>query len=572
MGFVKKHIVWLVLGIVLLAEGGLTFILLAKQVKAKAARGNFERQQQTLDDYKRKPPGQPKVLKALAERKEAVRDELTDCLLFLWHRGQALERLFPDPELAKANVRPWSEARDLPMDMGRFKRLYQDVYDREVKKLASKLDKLLIGREAAGFAPTNFFTLSDITIGDIFAAQKKFWILKEIVEAAARAEMANLAQIQTLREEPALPAAARRARGVEDTKGKFFSPITLRLVVRCKYPKLSGFLEGLHRSPLGIRIRSVANIQRSAGLKEPVADFEAVAPRAPRRPFVPAAPFGPPPGAEGGMTPEMLAEGAPAVPRPPRARRAPRVPMAPMPVPRAPAVPVAPRTAEAGKVVEQLIEVHLLCELPGFNVDIQEVSFNRKDFPTNKNVKKWVEGQLAAAKAMLLRAKTAAPRRNWATRAMGELAAQPGPLPPPKEKAPAPAEKKPLTLIAYPGRPYEREYVIDDTRLARDWLRKAGDYETLRVAVLQAFWERVLAVLETTKTSSAGDVTLTFRTKSHFDPKQRFSQNLRIQLAAPGPSRKPATPRRVNIKFGVVTLAPTESIRGRALWARSTAP
>lgn len=241
--------------------------------------------------------------------------------------------------------------------------------------------------------------------------------------------------------------------------------------------------------------------------------------------------------------------------------------MAPMPVPRAPAVPVAPRTAEAGKVVEQLIEVHLLCELPGFNVDIQEVSFNRKDFPTNKNVKKWVEGQLAAAKAMLLRAKTAAPRRNWATRAMGELPAERGrSAPPPKEKAPAPAEKKPLTLIAYPGRPYEREYVIDDTRLARNWLRKAGDYETLRVVVLQAFWERVLAALETATTSGADGVTLTFRPKSHFDLKQDFSQNLRIQLTAPGASKKPATPPTVNIKFGLVTLSPTESVRGRALW------
>ncbi len=571
MGFVKKHIVWLLLGIVLLAEGGLTFMLLGKQVKAKAARGNFESQQQTLDGYKRRPPGQPKVLKALAERKEAVRDELTDCLLFLWHRGERLERLFPDPELAKANVRPWSKASDLPMDMGRFKRLYQDVYDREVKKLAPKLDKLLIGREAAGFAPTNFFTLSDITIGDIFAAQKKFWILKEIVEAAARAEMANLAQIQTFRDEPALPAAARRASGDDVKKGKLFSPITLRLVVRCKYPKLSGFLEGLHRSSLGIRIQSVANIQRSAGLKEPASEFEAVAPRRAAQPYVPSPSFGPPPGAEGGMTPEMLAEGAPVVPRAPRVRRAPRMPVAPLP--RARAVPAAPRAAEAGKVIEQLIEAHLMYELPDFNVDIQEVSFNRKDFPTNKDVKRWVEGQLAAAKAMLLRAKTASPRRNWATRAMGELPAQPSrSAPPPKEKAPAPAEKKPLTLIAYPGRPYEREYVIDDTRLARDWLRKAGDYETLRVVVLQAFWERVLAALEAATTSGADGVTLTFRPKNHFDLTQDFNQNLRIQLTAPGASKKPATPRTVNIKFGLVTLAPTESVRGRALWVGVAAP
>ncbi|NQT50992.1 hypothetical protein HQ576_03020, partial [bacterium] len=501
MLFLKKHVFWILLVLALLAEGGLTYVLVGKQTDARAMRTEYEQKKQQLDAFERKPPGQPKVLKALGERKAAVRDELTDCLLFLWHRGEALEQLFDDERLAAANVTPWS--RHVEMGMGRFKLLYQNTYDAHVEKLAPKMEKVLISRKALGLAPSNFFTLTDIRIGDIFSAQKKFWVLKEVVDIAADSNMASLAKVQVTREALDGPV---RGRAAPTRKGTLQSAVTVQLIVRCEYPKLSNFVERLHASSLGIRILSVSNIQRAAGVASAGSDF-APAMRAPRMPGPPM--MMPPPG---GMSAERGLEGGVVIPPTPRR---PIAPGAPGIVPAE--VPVAARSAKAGEVVQQLVEAQILCEVPDVNLDIYQVAFSKAAFPKKSDVKTWAEQQVAAAEAILLRAKTTRAAR-WAEAAIQKL-----PAPPPEKaaepgKAAAPAAAtKPHTLVAYPGTPYEREYVVSDPALARTWLANVASYEVLHVRALKTFWEHVLAALDTERTSTRDGVVITFRDKIHFD-------------------------------------------------------
>jgi hypothetical protein len=578
MAFVKRHFLWILLALILLVEGAVTFTVLGKKADAKTKQQEYEQKEQQVQAYEANPPGRPEVMEILGLRKASVRDELTDCLLFLWHRGEALEQLFPDKRLAEAGVYPWTNTDVVKMGMGRFRLLYNQIYDQELEKLTPLMEKLQITRAALGLAPSNYFTLSDITVGDIYGAQKKFWVVKEIVEQAAAAEITNLVTAQVYRDETEVAGArGPRAAAGPARKGQIATPIRIRLAFRCPYPKVSGFLERLYASPLGFRILAVSSIQRAVGTRAGAPGESPTVPR-PSIDYPPATPR--PGGAPTGPTPEMGVEGAVAVPRP-------------TPEPEAPAMvppPEAPRaaalTAEVGRGSEQLTETTLTAEVPDLHVGIQEVSFSKSDFPKKEDVKSWVEGQLAAATAALAQAKAAAEEAakartsaepKWATDALAKLA------PKPAEKAGAapkaePAEKKggPLAVLAYPGEPFEREYLLDDPEVDEPWLRNPTVFGALRLEALKDLWEQVLSLLDSDRTRAAeGGITVTLHPGmtreqrgievKHFDENQAFDQTLSIQLVPPG-AKKPVKKRTVTIKFGLLIYSPAESERGRSLW------
>jgi hypothetical protein len=558
MAFLRRHFLWLLVALALVAEGGLTFVLMGKKADATAKRKDFEQKQRELLRYQKDPPGRPAVLQTLAERQEATKRELSDSLLFLWHKGRALEPLFADERLQEINVTPWTDRTALNMDFGVFKLLYQNIYDAEVEKLAPKLEALHINRDTLGLAPPNFFTLTGITIGDIFAAQKKFWIIKELVDICAEADIPNLAQVQVLPGKRQRVPAARR--DTEEQEAALAKPISVRLVVRCPYPKLSGVLDGLHGSPMGFRLVSVRSVQRAEGFAgggegsgtsaaPPVTDYT---PR-PRRP------------SRGGSR-ERAAEGAAAAPVAAPTPRRP-TPTPPRPEPR---LPEARRTAPAGRGEEeaepvlQLVQAMVDAEVPDFQLEINQVAFTGAGFGSKDEVKAWLTDQIAAAEAILAQ-KENGQRPAWVQEALSKLPRpEAGPAEAGEEKEEAP--KEPITLVAYPGKTFEREYKVTDPELARQWLLNASAYWDTRVQAVKALCERALKGLDERAVSSRDGVTVTFRPPDHFHKDRFYDQQLTVDLKKPGAAGAASRPRTLGIKFGLLKFSPRLSQQGQNLW------
>ena len=567
MAFLKKHLIWVVLALVLAGEGVFTVMLVGRKSQIATRLDDLEKKREEAQRFERTRPGEDYVIKAYQRRQGTVRDELTDALLFLWHRGQSLERLFPDPDLGKFKPRPW----DIVGGLDRFRLQYQNSYNREVGKLLPKIKDLLVTRESVGLADANYFTQPEITVGDIFAAQKRFWIIRKVVEIADDTGVANLPQLNVLRAGDVgvrrRLQAVRAARGETSAKAaQLFSPITLDIAVRCKALKLDKFLEALHASPLlCARIKSVIKIERSTDIGAPVRS----APTRVHRP-VPGAPERRPSRLPGAMTPEMMMEGA----APPDDRGAAvgdftpvrPGPAAPPPLP--PPVeprdtsPAAPPTAP-GRHARRglLVEAQFLCEVPDFNVELYQVAFSKSPFkgktPVESQIARWLQARVRDADAMLRDAKATKEEPNWVSDAKAAFRQGGG-----EESAKEQAEP----ILAYPGSSYERTYVFDKAQFARDWLAAPQDYVALRAEALKALWQRVLDAVPTDRATVDGRVVVTFRPESHFGS-ERFDQTLTVP--APPSEKGDEENITVTVKFRLVTYQPDESATGLRYMAGS---
>jgi len=375
MAFLKKHVVWIILALVLAAEGGFTFVLLGKRSKAKSGLEELAGLRKRVAELKAKGYDNPeKFIKPLEERRSHLTAQLGQCALYFWQRGRALRVFFDDDAFGEFRVRPWDVS---PAGFDRFKLTFQEVYNREADKLAETATKKLhIDRAGLGLAARTAFTQPYITVGDIYGAQREFWIRKAIVETAIKTKMSELAPIVIARSPQRRPGSGGDMGG--EAKGALRKPILVTVVVRCPYPKLGGFVAELLRSPLSFRVNSVEEIIYS-GLKG--ADDLGL-------PTTPGRPTGgrrtPYPGR--GMTPEMMMEGPPPDAMPTRRPGRDMVPAAPE------GEPVGGEGVGPAAVAgEEVVEAQLLCEVSDYRIAIARAKLTGAKLAKKASAKEWLK-------------------------------------------------------------------------------------------------------------------------------------------------------------------------------------
>ncbi|HUT36185.1 MAG TPA: hypothetical protein VNE39_22040 [Planctomycetota bacterium] len=271
MGVLRKHLAWVIVGVVLLAEVAALFFVTGKKSEAEAARESLEKLREQRDRLKREVFDIEKRIEIHQERKALGRRELGDCALFLWHQGQAIEGLFEAKELGAYEVYPWQPPRSFDV----FKVEYQGVYNREVEKLEPLMQK--VGADAAmlGFADPAGLAQANVLIGDVYAMQKEFWIKKELVRILAEADAQLLAI--TLGAGAAAPARRHLPAGkAVVAPGKLAEGIPIQLTFACDYMLLNDLLGALLRSRLCLRIESVNSVARAKlGEAQPAAKAKA---------------------------------------------------------------------------------------------------------------------------------------------------------------------------------------------------------------------------------------------------------------------------------------------------------
>ena len=329
LALLKRHFIWILLGLILLVEGVFTFFLFGKQGEAAERKRSLEQKSDQVRKLQAKQPGDEKVLAILNGRKKAIVRERGECLLFFWDRAQALGRLFDDPTLIERDVvRPWQA----PARMGVFLDSYQRVYNQEVEKLEPALKKLQTDRAGAGFVTNTAFTeRTELLIGDVSAAQKDFWIRKEIITLAAKTGVARLESIEVKFPPPPPPGSPQAL------VAKPFDPVTVLLTVLCEYPVVGDFLAELHRSPLCFRIESAEKNLSAVEVRR----WE-----------------------KGGR--ERETKGG-----------------------------AAKKAGETAAEADLLVLVALRCIVPDFNVGIHQVKFDGAKFPRKANAVKWVDAEVA---------------------------------------------------------------------------------------------------------------------------------------------------------------------------------
>jgi len=405
MSFLKKQFVWIVLAIILLAEGGVTFMLLGKKGDAKAKLEDLAGKRKRRDELAAMDLKNPERRERAIDRKERLIDQCGTCALFFWYRDQKIESLF-DPTthqgLAKFDIKPWDErSRALPS----FRLAFGNAYNREAEKLSAKAHRLNIDRAGLGLASDTAFPQPHVTVGDIYSSLKEFWIRKEIVDLAVAADVTELDPIIVTRADPRAAMATRRsrrsrssARKATKKESKLFKPIMVNVVVRCKYSKLAVFVSKLLASPLSFRIKSMEEAVRS---KPTGSTGKRSSRRSVRRPGVP--PMG-----------EGMMEGPPVGVRSPTIRPDMMMEEGMPPPPRTPAAGMAmegemgvagrrtTRAAGAGEqlsAAEQLVEAHITCEVSDFALDLARAKFTGKKLGKKAAVKAWLQARIAAAKA-----------------------------------------------------------------------------------------------------------------------------------------------------------------------------
>ena len=402
MSVLKRHFVWIILAIVLAAEGGVTFVLLGRKSEAKQKVEDLKRKKTRLAElevWKREAPRLRKEFKRVRADLTTQRD---NCALFFWRRDRALESLFDHADLAKFHFNPWAQ-RAAGFD--RFRFTYQNTYNEEADKLVDAAGKLYIDRAGLGLASNTAFTQPHITVGDIYRAQKEFWLVKTIVDTALKAEISELDPIQISRK----GKVVRRGRGMaategEDKKGKLRKFITVDVVVRCPYPRLAKFVHELHRSALPFQVQSLVEAKRGQSRKHLPTSARA---RRLSQPPMPGMGEGP------GMTPEMAMEGMP----PPVAEGGRRVPtemypppgMEPLPPgmrqpaarPGMPATPGVP--AESAAPLEELVDAQLVCEVADFTLGIARAKFTGPKVNKKDALKAWLNAQLSSRRGANMR-------------------------------------------------------------------------------------------------------------------------------------------------------------------------
>ncbi|MFW6107233.1 MAG: hypothetical protein ACOC8A_00935 [bacterium] len=508
MSILKKHFVWILLGIILLAEGAGAFMLFRKKSQVKTKRNDLQTKRQRLAQLQSQTQNYQNVIQALEQRNDTADRESGRALLFLWHRSSGyLDRLFgeqdfkdqeyaADVESVLASYRPVPWKKFSAQDMGDLKDFYQRVYDASFARpdpsgfvLGEALQELRTTRLDAGFAgPDAFSGTAQLLLGDIFAEQKEYWIRKEIVRLAAQAGMYHLDSIQVDRTGAILqkgrPAQERIPAHGAQPEGELFEPIGVRFTLQGQYNAYCQFAERLVASPLGFRIRSTEKIVRHK----------------------------PTPQAAGGEGPGAT---------------------------RAEAEPVTGRDS-------QLVEVVVLAEVPDFNVDLATLTFPRAQFPNGVGqVKTWLGSQV----------------QSLATRIQsleGEVQ---------RLETRVQAARKELEDVLATAQIGQDDGAVAQARQALAQARQALAEPTAQLAQLrarQALWQMALEVLDGKRhaqdVQTQGDIVLTLRPrkvketdetgaeveKNYFDPAKMFKQQVNRE-------------KDIQAEFGLVTYEPRET-------------
>lgn len=530
LGLLRKHVAWVIVGIAFLGEVGAMFFVFGKQGEARAARENLEKRRDFRDnlqwkirgDVQRKVPGIDERIDVLKERREIAGRELADCLVFLWHQGRAIEGLFDAKELAAYDARPWQELRNLHV----FKVEYQTVYKRELAKLEPLMQKIEADAGMLGFADTaGGLAAANVTLGDVFAKQKEFWIRKAIVEVLASSD-AVLQQPVTLgvRAGPGgvpLRHAAAPGAGpapVSDA-GPFIELIPLQLTFACDYTRLHKVLRDFLRSPLCLRITSVTNVARAKLVERPM--------EAP-----------PPPK-------EAPGKEAPAKEPAPKGR-----PGAPVAAPPGKEHFESASMATAQQEKRKYVTVTLHGDVCDLRLELLEVKFPKAPaFSDRTKVLAWLAWQLQGLEK---RAKSVPavedkelgpgdpePKRpelseDWIAKAIlaaERAAGKPG------DKAPAEGPKQ---MIIADKLTQNREYSFADLDGVKEWLGRRYDFEHEKLDAYQSFWRQVRQLVEAGKLDdrtkvgvSVGDgVLVVFRPADECDPAQVFEVQLDAGITA----------------------------------------
>ena len=260
MGFVRKYFAWVVIGVVLLVEAGAMFVVGGKRGEAEAKGDDLAKKQTLRDQLKQQAEGAPKRIEVHKKRREIATRELGDCLLFFWHRGEAIEGLFESPLLDAYEVNAWQA----PPKMDVFGADFQAVYNAEVAKLATLMAAVGASRADLGLADGAAFKQPNVTIGDVYASAKELKLKRELLTifAQGKTRIDHITFGSKVRTGPVLPHGAVR------TTSGLFEPIPVELGVVTEYPKLTGeggFLEALLASPLCFRILAIQSIKRGSG-------------------------------------------------------------------------------------------------------------------------------------------------------------------------------------------------------------------------------------------------------------------------------------------------------------------
>ncbi len=515
MGLLRKYFAWAIMGLVLVIELVAAFFVFGQQGAAKDARTRLETRRTRRAELRRLTQGPPSVeerIEIYNKRKNLVRGELGDCVLFLYDMGQTIEGLFDAKELEPYDAYPWVTPRNFDV----FRVEYQSVYNREADKLDPLMLKLETDRGLLGLADHAGLAQAHVTIGDIFVEQKEFWVKKKLIEVLARFDVRldQMAMGGGAAQTPHMPPGKAAAAATS-----LAAPIPLRLTVSCDYMKLDGLLEELLRSPLCIRIESIANIVRNklpgVSAEHPLAALAGEKGGAPKAPAPGGAPEAPP---HEKKDDEGIARVAP------------------------------PR---------KYVAVTLVTEVPDIGLGLQEVLFPKATFADKATMVPWIDGQVRDLERRLKRLDAARPE-GGGTKA-GETRK-------PEQQAPWIARALQALEKAEPGKPVvvgdemeagtKREYTFDGLEAAKEWLSNRPDYERAKLEARLALWKQVRRVAARAADAPAGKVgvtattdgfVVTLRPPEQFDAGQFFF--------VPCDSG-------VQAKLGLVTFRPVQSREG----------
>jgi hypothetical protein len=394
MAFLKKYLVWIILALILAAEGGVTFMLLGRKGEAAQQEADLQGKEKQLASLKPWEPAAPKLRADYTRIAANLTGQLNNSVIYFWHRDQGLEALFPDKDLAdfRSRITPWTARTRIG---GLDRSTFQNVYNTHADELVERAEAIYIDRHGLGLASNTALSQSHVTAGDIFKAQKEFWIVKTVVDTALEAEVTQLAPLKVgqdlsrRRGRPPIPGTEGEAK-----PGKLVKPIELDLVVRCPYPRLGVFIQKLQQADILCRVKTLMLVERGRLAK----NLTGAASTRGRdvRPME-----GMPPEMEGmppGMSPEAAMEGM--VPRRPVAPRAPAMPegmgippeMMPPGAGRPGAVPgVGVTPGETALPEVEVVEANLLCQVSDFTLDIYKATFTGSAVNTKDKVKRWLQ-------------------------------------------------------------------------------------------------------------------------------------------------------------------------------------
>jgi len=503
MGLVRKYLAWIILGVAFATEAVGLYFVLGSQGTAEEEKKSLEAAKADRRTKEAQAAGIDARIEVYKARNEAVRRELGDCLLFLWHREQRYEQLFDSKELAADEVAPWIT----PSRFEVFRARYQDAYNVEADKLDPKMRAVGTDRGALGLADPIGFMQPTVTIGDMYAEQKEFWIKKELVEM--------LHDVKTEAEAARKPPPPVRCilskvdlgGGVSSRRkelphvhgpvsGKLFEPIPVELQILCDYRDFHRFLEKLLASGMCFRLDGIRKVERV---------------------LLP----------EGRAIPGAGGPGA---------------------------VPAALAGDEPPEQGPELVSVSILGEVADIALDIQQVIFARDKFKDRAAALDWLDKELRSVNQRLASSRDAREKNEKQGSAGAKWVADQ--LKKAEEALKNAPAGKPVPILieddlAKAGWDEQtkaerrRQYGFADAKWAREWLKSRYDYEVHRLEAMRDLWTRVRRLVEAGKADdkSPAGVVVTFRPPEQFDKGQMHDQ--------------PFDPEgKVMVHFGLVTFKP----------------